>query len=474
MTAPVRLQRRARPRGLLPAGRDRHGQHRPVRRRAARSTGRSSTGPNKGVTNGISHFAVRAERDGTVIDARILNGPYLGNRTGDFPGRHVAQFRVRRAARLARGHAAFPSRTRSRAGFRSPSSIFDRRTLPGRRRAARLQPVHPARRPRLEHPGRDVRDHLRQPHRRRRSTTPPSGVVGHGLRPPTERRAAAPHGRTWARIVTDEHDAGRRPTTPSSSSPPTPPTRAGRRTCTAATGSMRSRSTGRISRVPGPFAERDYRTPGLCRRHGPQPRQQPRRGARDGRARASAGPCASRIGWYAPNFRKYWVIAGLALPPGVGGERPVEELVRDRVDRRRRDRRRGPGALGRPARARPSPSATRSTARRCPVPVARCRRGQSLHPQVADDAAARGRHVLRLGGLPPDSRLLRRQLHPRLELRAGAALPVPGAGALDARRPTTSYNQDEAGGMSFRLSLPLGHDELRPSGHAPTASSATS
>src|SRR4029079_16149075 len=41
--------------------------------------------PNKGVTNGISRFAVRAEQGGTVIDARILNGPYLGNRTGDFP-----------------------------------------------------------------------------------------------------------------------------------------------------------------------------------------------------------------------------------------------------------------------------------------------------------------------------------------------------------------------------------------------------
>ena len=41
--------------------------------------------PNKGVTNGISHFAVRAEQGGAVIDARILNGPYLGNRTGDFP-----------------------------------------------------------------------------------------------------------------------------------------------------------------------------------------------------------------------------------------------------------------------------------------------------------------------------------------------------------------------------------------------------
>ena len=41
--------------------------------------------PNKGVTNGISHFSVKAEQNGKVLDARVLNGPYLGNRTGDFP-----------------------------------------------------------------------------------------------------------------------------------------------------------------------------------------------------------------------------------------------------------------------------------------------------------------------------------------------------------------------------------------------------
>ena len=40
--------------------------------------------PNKGSTNGISHFAVRAVRDGAVLDARILNGPYFGNSTGDY------------------------------------------------------------------------------------------------------------------------------------------------------------------------------------------------------------------------------------------------------------------------------------------------------------------------------------------------------------------------------------------------------
>jgi hypothetical protein len=40
--------------------------------------------PNKGSTNGLSHFAVRAVRDGELLDARILNGPYFGSRTGDY------------------------------------------------------------------------------------------------------------------------------------------------------------------------------------------------------------------------------------------------------------------------------------------------------------------------------------------------------------------------------------------------------
>jgi len=42
--------------------------------------------PNKGSTNGMTHFAVRAERDGQVIDARALNGdlqpPYSGALNG--------------------------------------------------------------------------------------------------------------------------------------------------------------------------------------------------------------------------------------------------------------------------------------------------------------------------------------------------------------------------------------------------------
>ena len=41
--------------------------------------------PSKGSVNGFSHFAVRAEREGKVIDARVLQGdlrpPYIGEMT---------------------------------------------------------------------------------------------------------------------------------------------------------------------------------------------------------------------------------------------------------------------------------------------------------------------------------------------------------------------------------------------------------
>ena len=46
--------------------------------------------PNKGGPNGYSHFAVKAEQDGKLIDARILNGdlhsPYSGRHTTMFKG----------------------------------------------------------------------------------------------------------------------------------------------------------------------------------------------------------------------------------------------------------------------------------------------------------------------------------------------------------------------------------------------------
>jgi uncharacterized protein (DUF608 family) len=38
--------------------------------------------PGLGQFNGYSHFAVKAERDGTLIDARVLNGPFDGTAAG--------------------------------------------------------------------------------------------------------------------------------------------------------------------------------------------------------------------------------------------------------------------------------------------------------------------------------------------------------------------------------------------------------
>ena len=40
--------------------------------------------PNKGSVNGFSHFAVKAERDGEVVDVRVLNGELSGSYSGVF------------------------------------------------------------------------------------------------------------------------------------------------------------------------------------------------------------------------------------------------------------------------------------------------------------------------------------------------------------------------------------------------------
>ncbi len=40
--------------------------------------------PAKGIGNGFSHFAIKAESDGKVLDKRVLNGPFSGDLTGDY------------------------------------------------------------------------------------------------------------------------------------------------------------------------------------------------------------------------------------------------------------------------------------------------------------------------------------------------------------------------------------------------------
>ena len=98
-----------------------------------------------------------------------------------------------------------------------------------------------------------------------------------------------------------------------------------------------------------------------------------------------------------------------------------------------------------------------------PDAPARGRRGggrQPHDPQVAHRAAPGGRPALGLGGLRRQLGLLPRLLHARLELRPGAAAPVPGAGADAARDGVPATPRTTAGHQTFRAALPI-----RPAGH---------
>ena len=130
--------------------------------------------------------------------------------------------------------------------------------------------------------------------------------------------------------------------------------------------------------------------------------------------------------------------AGLALPPAVGRDRPVEELVRDRMDRRR-DRspprccRAGTSCATRPFAFRDA--LYHST---LPLPV--------LDAAAANLSILKSPTTLRLEdgtfygweGCHPSGRQLRGQLHACLELPAGAALPVSRRSSARCARPTTS------------------------------------
>lgn len=48
--------------------------------------------PSKGSVNGFSHFAIRAEQDGKVLDTRLLHGPFQGSLMGDPLGRRFNSF----------------------------------------------------------------------------------------------------------------------------------------------------------------------------------------------------------------------------------------------------------------------------------------------------------------------------------------------------------------------------------------------
>ena len=48
--------------------------------------------PNKGSVNGFSHFAIKAEKDGKLLDLRILNAPLDKNLMGEFQTRQFTSY----------------------------------------------------------------------------------------------------------------------------------------------------------------------------------------------------------------------------------------------------------------------------------------------------------------------------------------------------------------------------------------------
>ena len=191
------------------------------------------------------------------------------------------------------------------------------------------------------------------------------GVLGHGLRPPTNAGLVTGDGITGVRILTDEagpglgrlrgagagHQfAGHQPPGASLSRPLV------RRARGLLEGHLPAGS------VPG--ARLRIERPGAG--HGPQSRQQPRRRPRPRAAgRDPYRPLRHQL--VRAQLPQVLGVAGVAFPAGVRGVRPVAQLVRDGVGRRRRGRTRDAGALGRRSTTRPPRSARPCMGRPCPT-----------------------------------------------------------------------------------------------------------
>ena len=117
-------------------------------------------------SNGYSHFAIKAERDGKLLDARVLNGPYDGNPAGSPGMRKVFDgygFGANRDSMAGAPHfddVTFVGR------FPVADLEFHRRELPRPGADDGVQPVHPAQRSRLVDAGGVVHDLGRERYRR--------------------------------------------------------------------------------------------------------------------------------------------------------------------------------------------------------------------------------------------------------------------------------------------------------------------
>ena len=414
----VRLQRRARPRGLVPAGRHRDRLHRPVRRRAP---GRLGDPQPAQQGRHQRHLAFRRPgRAGRRGHRRPHPQRAVSRATGPATSRPTRRATSGSARAATRSPGCPTSRTTpSRAASRSPELRVHRpRASRATVEPGRVQPVHPARttatracrsrcsRSRSHNPDRHAIDYTAVGRARPR---PPSADASASLVTADGMTGVADRDRRGRPGVARPRRAGarhrRRRHQPPGAPVPRPLVRS------------RSRSTGRTSHVPGPFAAarlrlRDY-APGMGRNrdsslvaaHVPVPA-----------GRDADGPLRHRL--VCAELPQVLGVAGLALPPGVRGQRRSGATGTRRSGRRRRRSRARRWSAGTTSRGARSPF--RDALYGSTLPGAGARRGgrQPEHPQVADGAAPRGRHVLRLGGLPSRRRQLRGQLHPRLELRS--------------------------------------------------------
>jgi non-lysosomal glucosylceramidase len=406
--------------------------------------------PNKGVTNGISHFAVRAEQAGTVIDARILNGPYLGNRTGDFPADPSRNFGFGARRDSLAGMPHFRSNT-FEGRFPTADLVFRDERFPGDVGLLAFNPFIPLADRDSSIPVAMFEITFANP------TDAPIdytavGVIGHGIRAPTRAVSGRTDGHTWVRIATDEEA-------------PDAPEYAELILATDAVETSRQTHLYRGHwfdalevywkdlATPGPFAEREYPTPDYAGGMGRN---------RDSSllsAHVKVPPGERRtvrfaIAWYAPNFRKYWVspVWHFRQASGASGqwrnwygtEWPGADAIAAEVLTRWDDLR------------------DRTTAFREAL------YGSTLPGPVLDAAAAN----LSTLKSPTSLRLEDGTFygwegcHPTAGSCEGScthvwnyaqALPYLFPGLERSMREVDyRYNQDEAGAMSFRLSLPLG------------------
>ncbi|MBX6390949.1 MAG: hypothetical protein IRZ08_18495, partial [Frankia sp.] len=408
--------------------------------------------PNKGSTNGLSHFAVRAEADGTVLDARLLNGPYQGNRTGDFPADTSRNFGfgARRDSLVGMPH--FTGNTFA-GTFPTATLTFQDDRFPGDVSLLAFNPLIPL-------GDRDSSIPAAMFEISFTNTTDrvldysAVGVLGHGL--PLATRAApltAPTGTWGVSVVTDETE-------------PSSPDHAELVLATDAefTSSQVHLFRGhwfdalevywRDLNRPGPFAPRDYGD------------VDPRGGM--GRNRDSSLLCAHLLGvqpgetrrarlviaWYAPVFRKYWVSPLWHFRQASGATGQWPNWYAGEWD--------SAAAVAREVLERWDELAEATTAYRDAL------YSSTLPAAVLDAAGAnvsvlKSPTVLRLTdgtfygweGCHPQAGSCEGSCTHVWNYQQALAFLFP---ALERtmRDADYRYNMNEAGGMSFRLSLPLG------------------